>query len=89
MYVILQTNGTNLSLRCEGRTEVSMQIRPGVHRISLQYPCSLHGNEWRIVSTFQQFCNEILYARTSDFYLGVTTDDLLVNIYFRFSIDYQ
>ena len=57
---VLQTGGTELILRCSGQAEQRQTLVPGVYEITMNYPCSLHGNNWTLSSIFHRSSNVTL-----------------------------
>ena len=50
----LITNGTELALRCTGRIERTTRLPAGVYQLTLESPCTLHGTNWTLPSTFRR-----------------------------------
>lgn len=70
-YVLI-TGGTELALRCSGRAELRATLEAGVYKLVLQYPCSLHGTDWTLQSTFQRALNITLETRQITFHINTT-----------------
>ncbi len=81
---ILITGGTDLVLRCEGRAERSTTLQAGAYRLELEYPCSLHGDNWNLSPTFQRSINVTLDQRELPFEINTTFAD-----WFKNSTDYD
>ena len=47
----LITNGTVLTLRCQGKSPVRRTVPPGVYILMLNYPCIIATNGWTLAST--------------------------------------
>lgn len=78
---ILITSGAELILRCSGHVEQLIVITSGVYEISLNYPCTLFGNEWKMVYVFQRTINVTLVTKEIKFDINQSVADLFENHY--------
>ncbi len=74
-YVLI-TGGTELALRCSGRAELRTTLEAGVYKLVLEYPCSLHGTDWTLLSTFQRALNITLQTRQITFQVNATISSM-------------
>lgn len=79
-HYILITGGTALVLRCAGESEQSTTLNPGVYRLTLKFPCTLHSDEWTLSSTFQRSLNATLQDRPEKIRINFTISDMFSNI---------
>lgn len=77
---ILQTGGTELTVRCSGQAEQRTVVAPGVYEINLRYPCSLHGNSWILTSVFQRTSNYTLEPIVTDFVFNISLTGMMDEI---------
>lgn len=56
-------------------------ITSGVYEVSLDYPCTLFGNEWKMVSVFQRSINVSLVTKNVDFRINQSITDLFEDHY--------
>ena len=73
---ILQTGGTELTLRCTGQAEQKQLVKPGVYELSVVYPCTLQGDNWTLNSIFQRMSNVTLETEPVGQVPNVTLTDL-------------
>ncbi len=73
---ILVTDGTELALRCAGHTEQTTVVEAGVFEITMAFPCSLHGNNWNLLPTFQRSINVTLSPEDIRLEVNVTIADM-------------
>ena len=73
---ILITNGTTLSLRCEGEPQSRDTLNAGVFRVTLRHPCTLHGTAWNLRSTFHRTTSRILQTEEIPFNPPLSLQDL-------------
>ena len=66
-HYILQMGGTELTLHCSGQAEQRRPLAPGVYEITLNYPCSLQGNNWTLSSIFHRTYNATPEKKVSEF----------------------
>ena len=74
-YVLI-TDGTELALRCAGRSEQIAVIKAGVFEITLQPPCSLHSQTWKLLPIYQRTINLTLAQKDIRFEINVSIADL-------------
>ena len=73
---ILITDGTELALRCAGRSEQIAVVKAGVYEITLRTPCSLHSQTWKLLPIYQRTINLTLAPRDIRFEVNISIADL-------------
>ena len=59
---VMTKNGTTSIKRCAGQAERAATLEAGVYRLQLTFPCSLHGMDWTLKTTFTREINRTLQA---------------------------
>ena len=76
---VLATNGSTFIKRCASQAERAATLEAGVYRLQLTFPCSLHGKDWTLKTTFTRETNITLQADSARTQVSYSITEMLTH----------